>query len=624
MLTSSSPFTIAASRAKNLLSAIEDKIHRGEISTRAALLSEIISSVSDFVNTLSEPSLTVPFMKADELLIKEFVSDPIEEADEDVQLAEEQVSLVRDLMKQVFNTSQAERAGIQEGLAEITALMDILRLWISDSDSSFLWVGDTFNDTTRTDPLSTVFVDTGGGTLVLQPDSATPLSDKILSITIDKKYSEGGIPGNNLEIRATGQESFTGQRPEPLPILYRDSQPTKDDLTAVLDGNSDTWFEWERVYVPFPQSTIVAGSAHIYDPGGKPFNDPLAMLGWSCFIRWPGDTVLDQGQNKQVQDVKKVKVFFGLISKKKKTYRQEKGGYPIAYFNTTDRKDLTLGLVIELDQPRSVSWLQLTPFLREGTYPQVDQILISADGDQWRNIIDVPTVLNPKINRGVDFSSLGNAASNFEGIGVWAFPKTKIKYVKILLRQLNTYPTAFGAGHSYQLDKKGKKRTTPPVRVVGSYNASLKKSDSLDFATTEPDTQVAVTQLFDVLRADRQLIGIRDLLLEERAYRTTGQYIAKPFQLSQPARAVALLAGESIPVEWDKTTPDGKPWIFYEVSADGQSWLQIIPQVAQLEDSVVRFDTPASTLYFRATFSRPDDRPNETPVLYSYALKVLP
>src|SRR5581483_2517129 len=136
MLTSTSPFTIGTSRAQRLLDSIENKIQSGQISTRADLLSELASSLQDFVGTLSEPSLTVPFMALDEILVRQFLTDPIAEADEDCQLADEQIALIRDMARQVFNTSQAERAGLQESLAEVTSLMNELRLWISDSDSS--------------------------------------------------------------------------------------------------------------------------------------------------------------------------------------------------------------------------------------------------------------------------------------------------------------------------------------------------------------------------------------------------------------------------------------------------------------------------------------------------------
>ncbi|HYT43719.1 MAG TPA: hypothetical protein VEP90_15375, partial [Methylomirabilota bacterium] len=346
------------SRAQRLLASVEQKIQSGQISTRAGLLSELISSLSDFTSSLSEPSLAVPFMTLDEILVKEFVSDPVNESDQDCQLADEQVAMIRDMAKQVFNTCQAERSGLQESLAEVTNLMNELRLWISDSDSSFLWVGDSFNDTSKTDTISTVFVDTTAGTCILQPDTSLSLSNNIASITIDKKYSEGGIPGNNMEIRAPGQAAFTGEQQEPRPILFDDTQPTPDDLTAVLDGNPNTWFEWERVYCVFPQPTIVARTAHIYDPGGKPFKTPLDMLGWSCFIKWPGDVTVDEGQTVTVQGSKKIKVL-GIITTKKKTQQIEKAGYPLAYFKDTDRRDLLLGLVIELDQPRPVSWLQL-------------------------------------------------------------------------------------------------------------------------------------------------------------------------------------------------------------------------------------------------------------------------
>ena len=625
ILTSPSPFTIATSRAKRLLDNIETKIQNGQISTTSDLLVGLVDGLQRFSNTLSEPSLTVPFMKLDEILIKQFVSDPVDEADEDCILADEQISITREITRQVFNTIQAEVAGIQQSLADNTSLMNELRLWISDSDSSFLWVGDSFNDTSKTDSASTVFVDTTAGTCVLQPDTATSLNSNIASITIDKKYSEGGIPGNNMEIRAPGKVAFTGEQVEPRPTLFRDTLPTPDDLTFTLDGNPDTWFEWERVYCIFPQPTIVARTSHVYDPGGKPFNKPLDMLGWKCFIQWPGDTDVDQGQTVTVQGTKKVKVL-GLTIDKKKTHSLTKAGYPLAYFNNTDKRDLLLGVVIELNNPQPVSWLQITPFIRQNTYPQIDQILISPDGDQWRKILSTPTILNPRINRGVDFSQEGiTSSAGFEGIGVFPLPKSNIKYIKILFRQANTYPTQLGIGHLYQVDRKAKHRVQPPVPVVGSFNSTPNtNSSSIDFSTSENQTIESTTQFFDILKADRQCIGIRDISLEQRTYKDTGQFISTPLQLSQPAKAVALLTTESVPQEWAPNTPNGKPWIYYEISADGSNWQTIIPQVAQLENSVVKFDAPVATLYFRATFSRPNDRPSETPVLYNYSLKVLP
>ncbi len=193
------------------------------------------------------------------------------------------------------------------------------------------------------------------------------------------------------------------------------------------------------------------------------------------------------------------------------------------------------------------------------------------------------------------------------------------------MRQINTYPTTLGIGHRYQVDSKAKHRVKPPTLVVGNFNNQLNSSStSLDFATNESQTSLSTTQFFDILKADRQVIGIRDLLLEQRTYKTIGQFVSTAQKISQPAKAVALLTSERIPQEWSPTAPDGKPWIYYEISADGHTWQTIIPQVAQLENSVIRFDTPATQLYLRATFSRPSDRENETPILYSYALKALP
>jgi hypothetical protein len=621
MFTSSSPFAIASSRARRLLSDIEEKIQRGEINTRAGLLTEIILRVSDFTQTLREPSLKVPRMVADDLLIRELVSEPMEQAAQDIDLGAEQVELTRNIARQVFNVCQAERSGLKELLAEVTAHMDELRLWISDSDSSFMWVGDTFNDRTRANALSTTLVDTAGGTVTLQPDGSVSLSDKILSISIDKTLSFSGLPGNNTEIRSPGKEAFTGDRKEPRPILFRDRQPRSDNLALVLDGNPDTWFEWERVYCFFPQTTVVAGHAHVFDPAGKPYKTPDKLLNWNCFIRWPGEDRLDQGGTFTFKETKRT----GFLKLNKKTTKHvEKAGYPLVYFRETDRKPLELVIQIELDQPRHFSWIQLTPFIREGAYPEVTQILVSNDGKEWRKLLEVPTILNPRINRGVDFAQLSVPASNFEGIGVWPVPRSKIKYVKLMLRQENSYRMPLGLGHRVHLDSKGKKRVRSNAIVVGSHQSSLSADTEVDFANTESETTLASTEIFDVLNGERQMIGIRDLLLEERSYRLEGQFVSQPFNLASPARAVALLVTERIPQDWPRTNPEGKLWIFYEVSTDGQNWQPIVPQVAQLEDSVVRFESASTTIHFRATFTRPEDRTTETPILHSYALKILP
>jgi hypothetical protein len=266
----------------------------------------------------------------------------------------------------------------------------------------------------------------------------------------------------------------------------------------------------------------------------------------------------------------------------------------------------------------------LTPYLVQGTYPSVDQILISSDGNQWRNILDTPTVLNPKINQGVDFHTGGTSASNYEGLGVWPFPKVPIQFVKVVMRQTTTYPVPMGIGHKFQYSTKVKHRTSANAIVVGNLKDSLQSSSSLDFSLDESSTSISATAVYDVLKADRQVIGIRDLLLEDRTYKSTSQFISKPFQLPQAAKTVALLISDKVPAEWPANTPDGKPWIYYEVSTDGQTWKTISPQVASLQDSLVTFDSPASTIYFRATMARPDDRPSESPLIFNYALKILP
>lgn len=600
MFTAPNPFTIIANRARRLLDSVEEKIRRGEISTRAGLLTELISRVAAFTRSLREPAMEVPRMGRDELLIREYVDRPIDTATEDLELAYEQNLLLRDLVRQLFNLTQAELAGLQELLAENSANVDRYRLWITDSDPTFVWAGDTFNDKSKVDPTSTVFVDTAGGVVTLLPASSKSLSERVASLTIDREISAGGLPGNNLEIRAPGREAFTGERKEPRPVLYSDAQPRKDNLAAILDGQPDTWFEFERVYVPVPQPTIKAGKAFVADPAGKPNRRIPRLSGWNTYVRWPGEFRVDTG-----------------VARK---------GYPLAYFKPEDRRDLRLAIQFALDEPTQISWMRLTPFLRENNYPIVEQVLVSFDGDQWRGLLSEPVTLHPRMNRGIDFSLLGLSASNFEGIFVLPFPGTPLQYVKVILRQPGVYQTSLGIAHKFFLGPKGKKRVKGPVSVVGSFQSRLQGDEQLDFADDETTSAGKLLEAYDIFTGQRQAIAIRDCVLEQRSYPKVGQLVSRPFPMPEgrPARAVALVTTEQIPEDWPETTEDGRPWLFYEVSTDGQTWSPIVPQRAQLDDSVVHFDTPAQNLYLRVTLSRPEDRPTESPVLQAYALKVLP
>jgi hypothetical protein len=647
MFNASSPFTLIASRAQRLLTDLESRIARGQVGTRAELLAQIIDALSQFNSSLTAPQLAAPRMRRDELLFKESVVLPFQITREDLELAYEQIELTRNLARQLFNVCQAERDGLNALLARATALVDEYRLWITDSDPSFQWTGDTFNDSAKLDPASTVFVDRRGGTVTLMPVQSQSLTDRVTAVTLDKSISQGGLPGNNLEIADPGAPAFTGDEPEPRPNLFSERKPRTDFLPAILDGQPDTWFEWERNYIDLPQAVQTVGTALVSDPAGAPRGDLVQLPNWTVYLRWPGEADVDNGksylerlktQGEDYTTVPAKKVKGSLINtltgaksaarsaaKKATARRVQIGGYPLAEFSTIQKRTpLWLAVNLALDEPRPVSWLQLTPLIKGNTYPEVTQIWVSADGQVWEKLLTEPTVLNPRVNRGVDFTQLTGAASNFEGVGVWPLPGVPIRYVQILLTQFNSYPTTLGAAHRYyvQVAKKKKKRIQGPVPVIGSFAAATSDAPDTDF-TEGADTAAATREYFDVFRADRQVIAIRDLLLEERLYAPEGQLLSQPLPLAQPGRAVALVTTEKIPADWPALAPDGAPWIRYELSSDGQDWKPIVPQIAQLDHAVVAFDDPVQSLVLRATFRRPDDRQNESPVLLAYALKVL-
>ncbi len=586
------PFTLLVGRSRQLIQGLEARLSRGEINTRAGFLIQLLQASDQFLAGVLTPSLQVPRIGKDDLLIREEIEEPVDQASVDVRLADEQLAVLRDLSLQIFNLCQAERLGLSQRLLEVTSLTDAFRLWVSDSDPNFIWCGDTFNDLSKVDPSSSAFVDPRTGTVTLRSDRNNSLTPFITAAFLDREISQGGLPGNNLEIRAPGKVAFTGDYPAPEPLLFQDLSPSPDQLVNIWDGQPDTWFEWERYFIPVPQRTIQAGNAFVYDPSGKPNRRIPKLANWRCYLQWPGDPQVDTGLRRK--------------------------GHPIAFFKETDRRPLRLGIEVILDEPRVVSWIQLTPLVHAGKYPIVEQIIISNDGENWRPLLREPTTLHPRMNRGIDFTRLGLSTSNFEGIGIWTLPNVPVRYVKVILRQDQEYECPLGVSHTFYI-KQGK-RAKGPILVFGSPNAVPREGQDLtDFADTPTKTKKRLKVRHDIFQGFRQAIGIRDLLLEERLFQPESQLLSLPFTLDRPVKAVSLLTTEQIPEEWGEGD-----WISYEVSADGNRWDALIPQRGELEESVVHFERPTRTLYFRATFTRPAEAENQSPVLLAYGLKALP
>lgn len=632
MFTTKNPFTIITKRAQKLLANIDAKLNSGDISSRTALLVYLSDALSKFFSSIREPSMEVPFMQKDDQLIRQTVETPIHQATEDVELAYEQLVEIGKLNTEVFNLTMAETAGLKEQITELTALADKVRLWSSDDPQEFVWVSDTFNSNKQIDVAgSTVWVDTRSGTVTLKPTKQRSLSNNIQAARIDRRISRGGLPGNNLEIKTNGQQGFLGGTAEPLPEIW-ESAGDSDRLTNLFDGEPDTWFEWENYRVPIPQPVVTIKESLIYDPNGKPNNNIANLPNWSCYLRWPGDATVDEGPN----GVGYPLAYF--VDAANQNAYISRGGKQVAEDSPVAPTTLKLGLLLVLDQPRPVSWLQITPLIRGKAYPKIEDVLISFDGERWESVLPKPITMHPRMNRGLDLKDYGLTSSNYEGIGVVPIRGTKVKFVSIILAQDTYYKCQQGIAHAYNFNSKAKAgRTWLKIPIIGSYADTLKTADIDDGDDLAPHGRAVKKYRlrralkkksrhyvsYDIFKADRRAIILRDLLLEERLYEETGQLLSTPHVLDRAVRAVSLLATEQIPEEWDNPE-EVSDWITYEVSPDGVEWFDIVPQRTQLADSVVIFDAPTKNIHFRATFKRPADLEGGTPLLQAYALKMIP
>lgn len=327
-----------------------------------------------------------------------------------------------------------------------------------------------------------------------------------------------------------------------------------------------------------------------------------------------------------------------------------------------DGDQLRLKIVVELEKPEDINWLNINPY--HPTYSKgkviVYSIRTSEDGFEYLPLYEGGNyIINSEINTTpqtyradtIFDGSNSFTESKFAGQGVWAFPTRKAKYVEIVLDQKESYEEKIGHTY-YQMVKKNADGTQiehTPYRV--SSNAvgdSIKGASPGRYAV---DSNTDVIKGIEGFIGWRYAIALRDINIMSYQFEEKSELLSKRYEAPNAIREIMLYANEKIPQSYLSEISKGNDWIQYYISIDDVNWHRISPMHHQpvgenfppkiyeingakldiattfrLHKGYIDTEKEVKGVRLKVIMQRPKDitdAESTTPILEDYALRVI-
>lgn len=582
-------------------------------------------------------------------------------------LHKEQIALSKAIVRH-FNHHQVAIGNLQERVSQVRGEMNDLRVLspgIRDVYTAI--VEDRFDTLDRVDTARTT-AEVSGGIATLRSTGRTSRLQgaRVLEVTGDPDTS---FPGNFGVVRPVEDHDKNPLHAvDPYSeVKYWDflfSTEPHADPSAIIDGNPDTWYEWQLINVP------EGAKKSPPDPG---YPDTKGY-GWT----W-------------------------------------EDGTPI-YDGTPGKDSLRVTVTIELPEERTANWLVYTPYIPENCDQPiiVEAAYVSRNGADWVPVGKGPWAITAETQI-ADPTMPGR--ENFRGKGVWVFPGQPVKFVRLNLAMEEPYDEI--VGHLYWIveydvvttikkhkkflfitwDHKTETKTEHVIeRIEGPQLSRKPLLEASQRGTTESAFMGAVSgaivgatygsalgplgtvlgaiaglilggfgilggqveqrsvDIRNVTYAEepgidvyedgwRWMVGIREIELEATTYQEESVLVSKPISFAWPIQTVALSVDETIPEAlYADDLQTRNKWITYYISIDdGAHWIPISPSEAQpvgeevlppktirfvqgrnvaptAHQTVIRVDQPVRQIRFMARLRRGPDE-TVTPILSGYQLR---
>ena len=562
--------TLLEDKARQILKALKTDVFQSE----TEMFSYFFSSLQDFYTNLGKPSMQVrpawgpPMSDSYNQTMHEVLTDITSIFSESQALT----TALGDLYEQVT----LDRSSLSNQLKELEDKLNLINLKLNQKLHEVSFRDSFINqDHYDTDMVATIPAKLHIGVGILSLNTLE--SDEMTSATIRILNSSNGFPGDTHQVRSlSGATKFYGEDNLHL------------NLAEILDGNSDTWFEYELFNVAESIRMNLAGYGFTYDEG----------------VSW-------------------IK---------------------------TNTKPLTLDLEIELPVAKTLNFLSLSPYLpsQKGVIPDYIKRLVVTDGKGLTKELTVNDRFNDdkiymfsQMKTKKILITLEQSMSYSTQVGHLFFKELPVTSTNYLEKDKpqdgkrvdGPKPSVTNLGFKYDPSSH---TLIQPVAESGHTVDNTNKIINALFTKPEVrDVQAGI----ETIDAWRYQIGLRETLAANYRFDQTSDYVSVSYTYVNPITSLQLVVKDEVPKEF----PTGD-YINYFISIDeGQVWYPIAPmnrsgsgKTMYLINSNMPVDgrldyngyidtkEPVTKVRLKISLSRPTnlkDSDYYSPIVYDYELK---
>lgn len=605
------PSVLFYSQAMKLINELRESYSQG-IGDVDEIARQIKDALTKFERGVGQPFLKYEPIVDTEPALSAKVNRLWTDLENDINILQYQVDLGRASATFTHNLLATEIQRSRQANSQVSNKLKTLQLYSDSVDSSITTFGDFFRsdeflDLARVPPNDRAALLAEGHIILGRSGDMENLT---ATADISVLPDSNGFLGNLHEVTGEERTVTTWQQvakvvngqtvyvPEVITLkepIFRAETAARLDINTILDGEPNTWIEYEYCKVSAADRLKAGNLNFTYT---KPRVDT-------------GDT------NEDVTD-------------------------EIDWASGPPDGVLKLALSIDLKNIQTINYISFMPFnlADNANYPvKIVEVQTSINGTDWQAVnpknIYVTTTPNLQAARTAEDVVIGDA--------VWAFAMRSVRYIRMYIEQRQ--PMNRKLGHVYYVDETGK-RVKGPTPSINNVMAGYASSGAVisyfaeDTTNGRPDDKTrsayARREVFD---GQRWAIGVRDISVQRLNFVTTSTIVTRPLRVNGIVDRVSLDAEVTIPSEY----PNDRAWVAFHISPDdGLTWYQIsrirddyleIPEiisfndplpVALREDGVTYYstDNPVTSLRLKVILTRPDDKGSTSPILHSYRLKV--
>lgn len=540
----------------------------------------------------NEAILTQPYLVArGQLPFKEDFEAFMEEVTMDIALLKKEHQRSGQFVLDTYNYMHSEKKRLVHQIQDLNSLVGDLNLLANEQDAKTIYFKESFENPRAQDALSQ-----------LENIASAQVASKEGVLTLARKKSENlSLQANVVSIQGNG-EAGTNHLARRVQILNENEQlvdkyvflndnPSlrNDRVEALLDGRSDSIFEYQTVNVP--------------------------------------NTFVNQYKRYDFEWVK-----------------GKKEGSPL---------QLKLVLELEKEQPLNWIHIHPYYPVNSKERVLVYSIRTSKDGFEYEGLFEQKEfVLNQELNETPnsylveDLFDTSNELkdANFAGQGVWSFPSRSTRFVEIVFEQKESYQETIGQEVYFVRTKDQNIWIQVPKVEELAYEPAGEYSRSLN-----GESVVYKKEIVGTPDGWRYAIALRDINLLSYRYEEKSSFVSKRYTLDGEIGKVMLYANEKIPTSYLDVIETTNDWITYEVSFDDINWYPISPMhheptkdtfppkilelngreidlasTFQVHKAIIQTKETPTQVRFRVTMTRPVGEAFEatTPLLEDVAIRV--